>query len=1089
MVSAAKFDPTDKLHKLGDKLLEDYKDQKLTSAKESIELKVCEAEAILKPKFLQVLKSKLSIDAFAQSDLSVPHEKTSTVPKWYWQEVMTDWRLGSNSGDWIPFTDGEAEELERGFQVWNSTQQDDAAKMMSVYDCRAEKCMVDYSTMQRRKLQGNERWPVKRVYTPPPLSSALKKILEGSFLWFWEEDQYGSENWKPYPPERNVILENHFQNWVKSYGVAPSDFSLHGNSTGKGSGVVYSVDFKSMDQTNPSSGFTRRIYRIRDPATIEEEKTEGNEDDTEEKKQEDEEEKVNEAPSTIIWAFGTGTGSTTWQDFSDAENKEIETAYQKWTEAGSSETNKNYFSLPSDASYAFNFFKMIQEGSSTPSSNRKVQRKDMVTGKILPEIKTYTWQYEDHARHSGVWKSYPAQSNTLLEAGYTKWVTSKSDSDKILTMGGFSSGIGKSNSYNINFKKMEQTNSATGFSRRLKRVEKVNSVFDTITAGVTSFPSTATATLTGQSNPPVWKYEDHNPGSNVWVSYPALTCAIIEANYQKWKKSRTDNDQMMHLSGFSGGKGAGVSYLIDFLGMTQMNTDSGFLRALKRENYVDFKASKNYQSVFQWSRQSTSDGNWKNFPAEENKQIDEMHIQWMMSGGNMSPQFVLNSLGGKKYFIDIVSMVRTSEKGNQVEIRRAPLAQIMQSSLVEEEEEKKVEENLESTEKPVWNVEDETAGWQPLSEENQEALESAYQNFKKKGNPLSKMVALKVGEEDFICNVDSMTKKNVATGVCVDMARQLGGQTVTAPEAMRAFHAFASHETTLAIFKGSQQYLSEVIGLIRDVISSRSKAILGPEDPDIPTTVLDEINRQLASLNSTVEIEDECYVLHGATIFKSEAARVFRKQSIVLTENVLSLQPPEDWKPGMENQIWSIDPMSAEYRTVEASVKKSISSAKVKRIEKIQNHHLWQRFSLLKSHFANKYPDQDQAIQTLFHGTKTTDPKIIWNSDEGFDSRCANTGMWGVGIYFAETAAYSHSYSHDNDDGDHQIFYADVLVGQSVTLKSDQSLKKPPTKPGYLQRSENETYDSVNGITYNTKVYIIYKNEQVYPKYLITYSG
>jgi len=45
----------------------------------------------------------------------------------------------------------------------------------------------------------------------------------------------------------------------------------------------------------------------------------------------------------------------------------------------------------------------------------------------------------------------------------------------------------------------------------------------------------------------------------------------------------------------------------------------------------------------------------------------------------------------------------------------------------------------------------------------------------------------------------------------------------------------------------------------------------------------------------------------------------------------------------------------------------------------------------------------------LWHGTRTTDPRIISGSEEGFDMRFANAGMWGTGNYFAVNASYSNN--------------------------------------------------------------------------------
>lgn len=48
-----------------------------------------------------------------------------------------------------------------------------------------------------------------------------------------------------------------------------------------------------------------------------------------------------------------------------------------------------------------------------------------------------------------------------------------------------------------------------------------------------------------------------------------------------------------------------------------------------------------------------------------------------------------------------------------------------------------------------------------------------------------------------------------------------------------------------------------------------------------------------------------------------------------------------------------------------------------------------------------------QTFRFLFHGTRKTDPQIIYNSEDGLDFRHSKEGLMGQGIYFAEDPAYS----------------------------------------------------------------------------------
>jgi hypothetical protein len=51
-------------------------------------------------------------------------------------------------------------------------------------------------------------------------------------------------------------------------------------------------------------------------------------------------------------------------------------------------------------------------------------------------------------------------------------------------------------------------------------------------------------------------------------------------------------------------------------------------------------------------------------------------------------------------------------------------------------------------------------------------------------------------------------------------------------------------------------------------------------------------------------------------------------------------------------------------------------------------------------------------------------------------------------------------------------------------MDPDNRLKMPPQIPG-----TDDLYDSVNGMTMGSKVYMIYVNDRAYPDYLITYKN
>lgn len=63
-------------------------------------------------------------------------------------------------------------------------------------------------------------------------------------------------------------------------------------------------------------------------------------------------------------------------------------------------------------------------------------------------------------------------------------------------------------------------------------------------------------------------------------------------------------------------------------------------------------------------------------------------------------------------------------------------------------------------------------------------------------------------------------------------------------------------------------------------------------------------------------------------------------------------------------------------------------------------------------HLNEKYGDYapSQPTKFLYHGTSKTKPSEIYMSEEGFDMRFSNEGMWGRAVYFAQNSLYSNNY-------------------------------------------------------------------------------
>ncbi len=193
---------------------------------------------------------------------------------------------------------------------------------------------------------------------------------------------------------------------------------------------------------------------------------------------------------------------------------------------------------------------------------------------------------------------------------------------------------------------------------------------------------------------------------------------------------------------------------------------------------------------------------------------------------------------------------------------------------------------------------------------------------------------------------------------------------------------------------------------------------------------------------------------------------------------------------------------SKEWLQVKQKFEETMSSHEIITITRIQNPLLWEKYALSKKHLEEKNGGTVNEL-FLFPGSRTNNPEDIYGGEDGFDMRCSAKGMWGNANYFAVNASYSDRYSHQVSSlnyslssnlhiphiyskssfkNQRQIFLARVLAGDSYYSTSDHDLTKPPVKPGTKVK-----YDSVNGKTCDSTVYMTYDNTRAYPAYLITY--
>ncbi|KAG1652408.1 Tankyrase-1 [Nymphon striatum] len=167
------------------------------------------------------------------------------------------------------------------------------------------------------------------------------------------------------------------------------------------------------------------------------------------------------------------------------------------------------------------------------------------------------------------------------------------------------------------------------------------------------------------------------------------------------------------------------------------------------------------------------------------------------------------------------------------------------------------------------------------------------------------------------------------------------------------------------------------------------------------------------------------------------------------------------------------------------------SRYKVFQIQKVKNKKLWDRYGHRKKEVAEENHSLPNE-RMLFHGS----PFINAIVARGFDERHAYIGgMFGAGIYFAENSSKSNQYVYGIGGGSgcpthkdrscyichRQLLLCRVTLGKSFLQFSAMKMAHaPPGHHSVLGRP------SVGGLSYPE--YVVYRGEQAYPEYLITYQ-
>ena len=255
--------------------------------------------------------------------------------------------------------------------------------------------------------------------------------------------------------------------------------------------------------------------------------------------------------------------------------------------------------------------------------------------------------------------------------------------------------------------------------------------------------------------------------------------------------------------------------------------------------------------------------------------------------------------------------------------------------------------------------------------------------------------------------------------------------------------------------------------------------------------VAKKYNIECTIVSKPSDIESKVLKLSGAESLTQKAIKEVMEKLVSDSQSspAIAVQVPAEWQPQTKNtQLFELSKSSDEYSHIESMFYStmSTSSTAILSIKRIQSNWLWEKYVVTRNRMSKKN-DGKINEKDLFHGSRMRRAHYIYDSEEGFDMRYSSEGMWGQANYFAEKASYSNSYACELTDGNREMLLAKVLTGDSCKCASDKTLRLPPLK-GSQTRFHQERYDTVEGETRGSKVYMTYSNDKAYPAYLIVYN-
>jgi len=279
------------------------------------------------------------------------------------------------------------------------------------------------------------------------------------------------------------------------------------------------------------------------------------------------------------------------------------------------------------------------------------------------------------------------------------------------------------------------------------------------------------------------------------------------------------------------------------------------------------------------------------------------------------------------------------------------------------------------------------------------------------------------------------------------------------------------------------------INIVEEKLQQCLKSLVTVQCIDIQRKYIPALEKSIRGIQTSNSVKivkisevDDVMVRYTVTGYKDCVQKAIIEMYKATTTACCSVHKPIEWEAQSNSiELKNILKGSPEWTKISSHMRMTLD-CNIISVKRIQNDFLWEKYVQHKELMSCKGFKSTNEME-LFHGTKTNPPEYIYESEEGFDMRYSHKGLWGLGNYFAENANYASCFAYQQTNDILQLFLVKVLVGDSCEISPDNTLRMPLFKPDGKVR-----YDTVNGWSKGSRVYITYLNDKAYPFYLISYT-